>query len=83
VFILPVGFSIIADNPVSKCRGGGSGIATSDFSVQVVKHPLEQTIPQVHISNRVDVILKHNTPWQLAVSETPVVLNTLYVPLVD
>jgi len=50
--------------------------------VQVIVETLEETIAQVHISNRINTFREVHTSWQLAVSVSPLVLNTLHMPLV-
>lgn len=50
--------------------------------MQVVVETLEQTIAQVHVSNRINSLSELHTSWHLTVSVSPLMLNTLHVPLV-
>lgn len=44
---------------------------------------LEQTITQVHITNGINSLWEVHTSWHLTISVSPLVLNSLHVPLVD
>lgn len=51
--------------------------------MQVVVKALEKTFAKVHISDWVDLFRYLDTTGNLAVAVSPVVLDTLHVPLVD
>ena len=44
---------------------------------------LEETVSKIHISDRVDTLWESDGSWKLAVPSSPVVLNSLHMPLVD
>ena len=50
--------------------------------MQVVVETLEETIAQVHVSDRINTLREVHTSWHLAVSVSPLMLNTLHMPLV-
>ena len=50
--------------------------------MQVVVETLEQTIAQVHVSNRINSLRELHTSRHLTVSVSPLMLNTLHMPLV-
>ena len=83
MLVLPVGFSVVTDDPVGIGHWGSLGVGGGNFSVESVVQSLEQTVSQVHISDHVDAVWEGNRSWQLSVSVSPVVLDTLHVPLVD
>jgi hypothetical protein len=83
VLILPVGFSVIANDPVSVCRGCSTGVCRCDLSANVVVEAFEQTLAEVHVTNGVDWLTEVNSAGQLSIARAPVVLNALQVPLID
>jgi hypothetical protein len=83
MFVLPVGLSVITNDPVGVGNWGTPGVSGGNFSVQRVVESLEQTILQVHVSDRVDAFWECDTSWHLSVSMSPVVLDTLHMMLVD
>lgn len=83
VFVLPVGLSVITNDPVSIGRGSTLGVRRGDLSVERVVESLEETFAQVHITNRVDGISEVNRARNLAVAAAPVMLDTLEMPLVN
>lgn len=53
------------------------------LSLKSIIESIEKTSPKVHVSDRVDeVSIIHYTPWHLAISVAPVMLNAFHVPLV-
>lgn len=44
---------------------------------------LEKTVSKIHISDNIDAFWESDRSWELSVSVSPVVLDTLHVPLVD
>ena len=50
--------------------------------MQVVIETAKESFSQVHVTNGVDWLLEGNTSWQLTVSEAPVMLDTLQMPLI-
>lgn len=50
--------------------------------MSIVVKSLEETFPQVHITNGVDSISKVLASWDLTVSMCPVMFNTFHVPLI-
>ena len=51
--------------------------------MKVVVHPLEEATSQIHVSNWVNRLLEYNASWDLAISMTPMMLNSFQVPLVN
>ena len=83
MLVLPVGFSMVTDDPVGIGHWGSLGVGGGKFSVESVVQSLEETVSQVHISDHVDAVWEGNRSRKLSVSVSPVVLDTLHVPLVD
>ena len=83
VLVLPVGFPVVANNPVGVGGRGTLRVSTGDFSVHVVIQTLEETLTKVHVSNGIDRLLEVYTSWDLAIAGAPVMLDTLKMPLVD
>ena len=84
MLVLEVGLSVVTNDPVGV--GGGCavfGLSRFDLSVQIVVEPVEETLAQVHVTDRVDALAEFDTAGDLAVAVSPVVLNALHVPLVD
>ena len=48
-----------------------------------VVESLEKTVSKIHVSDNIDAIWEGDRSWELSVSVSPVVLDTLHVPLVD
>ena len=82
MLVLPVGLSVVTDDPVGVCHRSTLGVSTGDLSVQSVVESLEETVSQVHVTNWVNALWEGDASWKLAVSVSPVVLDTLHVPLV-
>jgi hypothetical protein len=76
VFVLPVGFSVVTNDPVSIGRGRTLGVRGNDLSVERVVESLEETLAQVHITDRVDWVSKVYAARKLTVAVAPMVLNT-------
>jgi len=83
MFVLPVGFSVITNDPVGVGNWGSLSVCWSNFSVEGVVKSLEKTVLQVHISDWVDTIWEWNTSWNLSISSSPLVLDTFHMPLID
>lgn len=49
--------------------------------MQAVVHSLEQTVSKIHIANWV-YVLEVDASWKLSIGMSPLVLNTLHMPLV-
>ena len=75
VFVLPVGLSVIASDPISKGGGCTSCVTASNFSMEIVIETLEETLSQVHVANRVNFIFEDNAARELAIPEAPVMFN--------
>ena len=56
VFVLPVGLSMVTDDPVGVGRGCSLRVRRGNLSVQRVVESLEETLTQVHITDGVDGI---------------------------
>jgi hypothetical protein len=82
MFVLPIWFSMVTNDPICIGCGCGLAICTRDFSVHIVIHSLEKTFSQVHISDWVDWFSVCNWSWILPISVTPVMLNTFQMPLI-
>ena len=54
VFVLPVGFSVVTNDPITIGGGSSSTVGGGNFSVHVIVDSLEQTFSQVQITNGVD-----------------------------
>ena len=75
---------MVTDDPVSVgCGSTGLRVGCGDLSAQVVVKALEQTLTEVHVTDRVDTLGEVNATGNLAVPVSPVMLNALHVPLVD
>lgn len=83
MLVLPVGLSVITDDPVCECGWSSLGVGCGDFSVQCVVETLEETVAEVHVANWIDSFRELNATGDLSVSVGPFVLDTLHVPLVD
>ena len=83
VFVLPVGLSVVTNNPVSIGSGSTLSVRRSNLSVKRVVESLEETLTQVHITNRVYGSSEVNRAGDLAIAAAPVMLNTLEMPLVN
>lgn len=83
MLILPVGFSVVTDNPIGIGDWSCLGVCRGDFSVKRVVESLEETVSKIHISNNINTIGEVDASWHLSVSVSPVVLNSLHMPLVD
>ena len=83
MFILPVGLSVVTDDPVCVGWWSTSAVWRSDLSVKSIVKSREETLSEIHVTNWVDSLWEVNTSWKLTVSMSPVVLNTFHVPLVD
>ena len=83
MLVLPVGLSVVANDPIAIGHRGCPHIATCNLSVQSVVKSLEQTFSQVHISNWVNRLIEDHASRQLSIPLAPVVLNTFKMPLVD
>ena len=55
MLILPVGLSMVTNDPVSICGWISFGTLGSNLSVQVVIGCIDEIFSQFHVSNRVDV----------------------------
>ncbi len=82
VLVLPVGLSVVTDDPVGVGSGGALCVRRSDLSVKRIVKTLEETLSQVHVSDGIDGLCENHTSGKLAVAVAPVVLNTLDMPLV-
>lgn len=82
MLILKVSLSVITDNPISKSRWRGFNVCRRNLSMQIVIEALEESITQVHVSDWVDALWEINASWELTVSMSPIVLNSLHMPLV-
>ena len=83
MFVLPIGFPVITNNPIGICNWGSLSVGWSNFSMKSIVKSLEQTILQIHISDWIYTIWEWNTSWYLTISLSPVMLNSLHVPLVN
>ena len=83
VLVLPVRLAVVANDPVGIGRRRTLGVGRGNLSVQGVVHPLEKTVTQVHVTNRVDSLREVYRPGHLSVVVRPVVLDAFHVPLVD
>ena len=48
-----------------------------------VVESIEETLAEVHITNRVDPLREMDATWHLTIAMSPMVFNALHVPLVD
>ena len=83
MLILEVRLPVVTDDPVRVSDGRRLYVGRGDLSVQVVVETLEQTVAQVHVADGVDALWEVDWTRQLAVSVSPLVLDTFHVPLVD
>jgi len=82
VLVLPVGLSVVTNNPIGVGGGGALCVRRSDLSVKRIIKTLEETFSQVHVTDGINGLCKDHTSWKLAVAVAPVVLDTLNMPLV-
>jgi hypothetical protein len=82
MFVLPVGFSVITNDPICISNWSTTSVCRGDFSMESIVQSLEKTVLQVHISDWVNAIWESDTSWHLTISVSPVVFNTFHVPLV-
>jgi hypothetical protein len=75
VFVLPVGLSVITDDPVCIGGGGWSLARRGDLSVYVVVKSLEETLSQIKVTDGVNAVLEDYAAGKLTVSVAPVVLD--------
>jgi len=83
MFVLPVGFSVVTNDPIGVSNWSTSCVCGRNFSMESIVQSLEKTVLQVHISDRVNSIWECDTSWHLSISVSPVVLDSFHVPLVD
>ena len=83
VLILPIGFSMVANDPIGVCCRSSLSIGCRNFSLQSVEETLEQTIAKIHVSNRIDTFWELHTSRHLSVSVCPLMLDTFHMPLID
>ena len=83
VFVLPVGLSVVTDDPVGIGRGGTLGVRGSNLSVERVVKSLEETLAQVHITDRVNGVSEDHRTRNLTIAIAPMMLDTFKMPLVD
>jgi len=83
MFVLEVGFSVVANDPISVSCGLRLLVSGGDLPVQRVVEHLEEALSQVHVSDGVDGFHELHGSGDLSVVVRPVVLEVLHVPLVD
>ena len=83
MLVLPVGLSVVTDDPVGIGGGGTFCVRADNFSLQGVVETLEKSLAQVHITDGVDGVSEDHRAGELAVAVAPMVLDTFQVPLVD
>jgi hypothetical protein len=83
VFVLPVGFSVVTNDPVSIGRGSTLSVRGGNLSVEGVVESLEESLAQVHITDRVDRVGEDNRAGYLPIAAAPVMLNAFEMPLVN
>jgi hypothetical protein len=74
---------MITNNPISFSDWGSFDICRSNLSMKGIVKSLEKTISQVQITDWVNSILEVYASWHLAVSGSPLMLDTFHMPLVD
>lgn len=83
MLILPIALTVVTNNPIGVGRWCRLRVGLGNLSVQIIVEAGEETFAQVHISNRINTLWEVNTSWHLTVSVSPLVLNTLHMPLID
>lgn len=83
MLVLPVGLSVITNNPIGVGGWSRLNVSRGNLSVKVVVESLEETVSEIHIADWVDALWEVDASWKLTVSGSPVVLNAFHVPLVD
>ena len=83
MFVLPVRFSMVTNDPVGVCNRGTFDIGRGNLSVTRVVESLEQTDSEIHVTDWVDSFREVDASWHLSISVSPVVLDALHVHLVD
>ena len=74
---------MVTDDPIGVGCWRTASVFRRDFSMKRIVQFIEQTFSEVHVSNRVDGFCDEDRAGNLAVPVSPVVLNSLHVPLVD
>jgi len=82
VLVLPVGLSVVTDDPVGIGRRGTSGVRRGNLSVQRIVQALEETLSQVHITDGINGLGEVDATRKLSIAVAPVVLNTFEMPLI-
>ena len=82
MFVLPVRFSMVTNDPVGEGRWSGFSVGGGDFSMKIVVKSVKKTCSEIHVTNWVNAFWEVNASWKLSVSSSPVVFNTFHVPLV-
>lgn len=75
---------MITNDPISVGRGCTCLLVSCcNFSVKIVVQSIKQTLAEVHVSNWIYSFREFDATRNLAIAMSPVMLNTLHVPLVD
>ena len=82
MLVLPVGLSMVTDDPVGIGGWSTIDVSTSNLSMKSIVKSLEQTIFKIHVADWVNSLWEVDTSWYLTISVGPVVLETLHVELV-
>lgn len=82
MFVLPVRFSMVTNDPVGESSWSGFSIGGGNFSMKIIVKSIKKTSSKIHVTNWVNAFWEVNTSWKLSISSSPVVFNTFHVPLV-
>jgi hypothetical protein len=82
MLILPIGLSVVTDDPIGVGWGRAACVRWADLSANVVKEALEETLSQVHITDGVNGLSKSDWARKLTIAVAPVMLDALKMPLV-
>lgn len=83
MLILPVGFSVITNNPIGISYWSTTNISRFDFPVKSIVESLEKTISKIHVSNWIYAFWETNASWELSIPMSPFMLNTFHMPLIN
>ena len=83
VLVLPVGLSVVTDDPIGIGRWCTFCVRAGNLSVERVVQALEKTLAEVHIADGINWLGEVHTAGELTIAVAPVVLDTFKMPLVN
>lgn len=84
MLVLEVRLAMVTDDPVGVGgRGTSLRIGRCNLSMQVVVQAIEKTLAQVHVADWVDAFGELHAAGNLTIAMSPMMLDTLHVPLIN